>query len=553
MKEAIIKELARITRLKPEEISSLLEVPKDSSLGDYAFPCFSLAGKMKKNPVIIAQELAQKINLKNTEVKQVNAYINFFISKSQLAEQTISQILKEKEKYGKIKGKGKVMVEYETPNTNKPLHIGHLRNAAIGMAISNLLEFSGNNVIKADLFNDRGVHICKTMYALKYLSKKKIPDKKPDHFIGDLYVLFNKKSKENPKLDEEVLAMLQKWEQGDKETLVLWKKIDSWATKGIMETDKTFGNKFDVYFRESEFYKKAKPVIEKAIKKGFVKETEEGFQAILEPELPNKTVLRKDGTSIYITNDIALVPHKFEKYKLDYSYWVVGNEQNLYFQQLFKIFEKIGYSWVKDCKHISYGMVNLPEGRMKSREGRVVDADDLIEEMKNLALKEIEKRHKLSKNQAESRALKIALAAIKYFLLRIDISKDMIFNPEEAISFEGETGPYIQYSHARASSIIKKSKKKTSLNFSSLEEKEFSLAKKLAIFPEIISSSSKNLNPNLIAHYAYELAQIFNEFYHECPVIGDKNESQRLALVQAFKIVIKSSLNLLGIDVMEEM
>lgn len=543
-------------KLKREEIEKMIEIPLSSELGDYAFPCFKLSNVLKKNPNQIAQEIEKKLKIpKEIEKIQVQgAYLNFFVNKKILAEKIISKILKEKEDFGKANEGKKIMIEYETPNTNKPLHVGHLRNGAIGMSVSNTLKFVGNRVIRADLFNDRGVHICKAMYALKYLSDKKKPDEKSDHFVGDLYVLFNRKAKENPELENKALEILQKWEAGDKEIIALWKKIDFWAVKGIKETDKIFGNKFDVYFRESEFYKKAHPVINKAIKKGFVKEKEEGFVAELEPEFPNKVILRKDGTSIYITNDIALTPHKFRKYKLDKSYWVVGNEQNLYFQQLFKIFEKIGFLWVKKCKHISYGMVNLPEGRMKSREGKVVDADDLINRMRDLARKELEERYKLDKKELEERSLKIAIASIKYMLLKTDMAKDVVFNPEEAMSFEGNTGPYLQYSYARASSILRKVKKKSEkIEIERLEDAEIKLIKKLGNFPEIVSQAREQLNPSIIANYSFELAQQFNEFYHSSWVIGSEKENFRLALVSAFRIVLKSSLYLLGIEVMEEM
>lgn len=551
MREIISKLLAKELKIIREEVEKLIEIPPSSDLGDYSFPCFFLASKLKKSPQQIAGELAKKLKAKEFErIEAKGPYLNFFVNKNLLAE----QVLEIDENFGRDTRKEKVMVEYETPNTNKPLHVGHLRNSAIGMSVSNILAFAGNKVIRADLFNDRGIHICKSMYALEFLSKKKSPDEKPDHFVGDLYVLFNKKAKENPELEKKAQEMLQNWEKGDKKTLVLWKRIDSWATEGIKETDKTFGNKFDVYFRESDFYKKARPIIDKAVKKGFVKEKPEGFVAELEPELPNKVILRKDGTSIYITNDLALVPYKFEKYKISKSYWVVGNEQDLYFKQLFRIFEKIGYSWVKDCKHVSYGMVNLPEGKMKSREGKVVDADDLIQETSKLARQELEKRYKLSKKDLDERSLKISLAAIKYTLLKIDSAKDMVFNPNEAISFEGDTGPYLQYSYARASSILEKAgKSKGKIKAGNLERSEAELIKKLLGFPEVVQHAYDHLSPSLIANYAFQLAQSFNEFYHANKVIGSEQEAFRIELVKRFRIVMKSSLNLLGIDVLEEM
>jgi len=542
-KKEIVKLLQKELKIK----DIVLEIPP-SNFGDYAFPCFKL-----ENPNEKAKELASKIKANFLDkVEARGPYLNFFINKKYLAENTIKQILKEKDNYGKEKEK--IMVEYETPNTNKPLHLGHLRNASIGMSISNIFEFMGNKVIRADLFNDRGIHICQAMLAYDKFMKNK-PNKKTDHFVGDAYVLFNQKVKENSKLQEEAYEMLRKFELGDKQTIALWKKIDSWAINGIKETDKLFGNKFDIYFRETEFYKKAKPLIEEGLRKKIFEKDEEGnIITKLEPTLPNKVVQRKDGTSIYITNDLALVPYKFSHYKIDKSIWVVASEQNLYFQQLFEIFKRLGYKWVKNCKHLSYGMVFLPEGKMKSREGKVIDADDLIEEMKQLTIKELEKRYKLNKKEKEERALKIALAAIKYFFLKVDIVKDIVFNPDEAISFEGDTGPYLQYSYARACSILKKSKKKINqFKILNLEDKEIELIKKLAEFPDVVRNSFLNYSPNVIANYSFKLAQIFNEFYQHCKVIGSKEENQRLAIVQSFKLVMKNSLDLLGIDAIEEM
>jgi arginyl-tRNA synthetase len=561
-REAVVNLLSNELKshLKKEDIEKLLEIPPSSELGDYAFPCFSLAKIFKKNPIEIAKDLANKLKpSKDIEkIQATGAYINFFINPVYFAD----QVLKIKESYGKSKAtKEKIMVEFASPNTNKPLHLGHLRNMSIGESISRVLELNGKKVIRANLNNDRGVHICKSMLSYKLFGKGKTPSSekiKSDHFIGDYYVMFSQKSKENPQLEQEAQGMLVKWEAGDKEVRSLWKKMNTWALDGFKETYSLFGIKFDKEYYESEIYDKAREIVDLGLKKKVFTKREDGAVIInLEKEnLGEKVILRADGTSIYITQDLYLAKLKDEEFKLDGSIYVVANEQNYHFQVLLAVLKKLGFSFSDNLHHLSYGMVNLPEGRMKSREGTVVDADDLIQETQNLARKELESRYKLSKSELESRSLKIALAAIKYSLLKIDIAKDMIFNPNEAISFEGDTGPYLQYSYARASSILKKSlesKKLKNNKVTKLEVSEIALIKELLAFPQKVEESSLHLSPHIIANYTFSLAQKFSDFYHNCPVIGSENASFRLDLVRKFRLVMSSSLSLLGIDVIEEM
>ena len=550
-----------------EQISAFLENPKDSKLGDFAFPCFKLAAELKKNPAEIAKELQQKIVLPKSfeKTEAAGPYLNFFLKKQNLAEQTLKMIFKQKERFGQSKVSAKkILVEYSAPNTNKPLHLGHMRNDSIGMAVCNSLETTGNRVIKANLFNDRGIHICKSMVAYKKFGKNSSPEKariKSDHFVGNYYVMFAKESKENPALETEAQELLKKWESGDKATIALWKKMRAWILKGFKETYKRFGSEFDIEFFESDFYGKAKPLLELGLKKGvFEKNSEGATVALLEPELPNKVVVRADGTSIYATNDLALTKYKFEKYKLDSSIWVVGNEQNLYLQQLFKIFEKLGFEWAKNCMHLSFGMVFLPEGIMKSREGKVVDADDLMDEMASLAEKEIKKRHKgLSAKEISLRKEKIALAAIKFFLLRVDAAKDINFDPEKSISFEGETGPYVQYTFARAKSILRKAKKTSFENakFGLLKEPvESGLVSLLSDFPSIVRKTAEHLSPHILCHFLIDVSEKFNSFYHAVPVLQAENKelaTARLALVAATAQVLKNGLELLNIETLEEM
>ena len=561
-KEAIAKILAKQTKLKEDEILSILEVPSNPELGDIAFPCFKLSSIYKKKPIEIAKELESKIKItKDLEkIKATGPYLNFFLEKSNLAIEVIKKILKEKEKFGTEKNKQTIMIEFPSPNTNKPLHLGHLRNMSLGESVSRILEHQGNKIIRANLNNDRGVHICKSMYAYEKWGKNKTPEsekKKTDHLIGDFYVMFSKAAKENPALEEEAQKILQKWELGDKKTIALWKKMNKWAFDGFKETYKLFGIKHDKQYYESEIYGQGKELAQEGLNKNiFIKKDNAIIADLTDEKVGEKVILRADGTSIYITQDMYLATLKDKEYKLDGSIYVVANEQDYHFQVLFTILKKFGYKFTKNLHHLSYGMVELPEGRMKSREGTVVDADDLILETQKLAKTEIKKRFpKLSEKELNIRSLKIALSAIKFMLLKTDHVKNIIFNPNEAISFEGDTGPYIQYSYARASSILKKSKKKPKIKLTSkiLKEKEILLIKKLAEFPEVIENAQRNLSPSIISNYTLELAHIFNEFYHQTKVLDSENEIFLLALVESFRIVCKKSLYLLGIETVEEM
>jgi len=557
MKEAIVKILAGELKgkLKKEKIEKLIEIPPSDELGDYAFPCFSLAKIEKKNPLLVAEELKEKLKLvkgvSNTEAKA--GYVNFFIDKKILAEKVLRN-------YGKIekKSKRKIMVEFPSPNTNKPLHLGHLRNMAIGESVSRILEAKGNKIIRANLNNDRGIHICKSMVAYEKFGKNQTPEKqrrKPDHFVGDYYVRFNNELKKNKNLEKQAQECLKKWEKGDKEIILLWKKMNKWALDGFKQTYKLFGIKPDKEYFESRIYKKGKKIIDFGLKKKIFEKGRGGEIKIdLEKEkLGEKVLLRADGTSLYITQDLYLAKLKNEEFKLDGSVYVAGNEQDYHFKVLFSILKKLEFKFADNLHHLSYGMVFLPEGRMKSREGRIVDADDLIEETWKLAKKELEKRERLFKKELENRSLKIALAAIKYFLLKVDISRNMVFNPDEAIGFEGNTGPYLLYSYARASSIIRKAKSKKKMKIIDLKNEEVRLLKKIAGFSDVVEQAYNQLEPNLIANYSYELASLFNEFYHAHSVLGSEEEGFRLKLVDAFRVTLKKALFLLGIDVLEEM
>lgn len=560
MKEKIINIIKKRINLSSKEIKNLIEIPPQQEMGDYAFPCFMLSKEFKKSPDDIAKELTEKLRKYLTKdiasIENKGPYVNFFLNKNLLAEKVLKET--KKENWGKLNiDKKRIGIEYPGPNTNKALHIGHLRNIAIGESITKISRAVGNKVYHLNIFNDRGILISKAMIAYQKYKKGKTPESeniKEDHFVGDLYVQFSKEAKENPELEKEAQELLKKWEEGDKKTLDLWKKLNSWTYRGMQKTFDSFGlSKIDKNYYESEMYKKGKEIILKGLKKGIFYKKEDGAIAInLDKEkLGEKILLRNDGTSIYITQDIYLAEKRVKDFNLDSSYYIVGSEQEYHFKALFAILEKLGIK--KDWHHFSYGLVALPTGKMKGREGNVISADGLIEKTKELAMKNLRERTtNIGQKEIERRSLIIALAAIKYSLLKQDINRQIIFNPNESLSFEGDTGPYLLYSYARASSITRKAKSKK-IKIIDLKDIEISLIKKIDLFPQIIEKAYKNLSPNLIANYSYDLAKVFNEFYHECQVIGGIEEGFRLALVESFKITLKKSLYLLGIETLEEM
>ena len=573
LRELIAEKISKASGVNQELVEKLVFFPEKKEFGDASVKCFALASILKKKPEEAAAELAKKLNGKKEfkEVTAVNAFCNIWFSDAflfenlkEVYEKGISPLKKEKKK---------IMVEFSQPNPNKPMHLGHLRNDFLGMSISKTKSFLGNRVIKVNLINDRGIHICQMMTAYKNYGNNETPEStkmKGDHFIGKYYVLFQKKVKEKPELNDEAHKMLEDWEKGDKKVRELWKKLVSFAVAGFNETYELIGSEFDEWFYESNYYDKAKPLIDLGMKKKvFVEDEERGIKTNLKSEkLPDKTVLRGDGTSIYFTNDLALTKHKVEDYDLDECFWVVASEQSLYFQQLFATFKLLGFEWYKKCKHLNYGLVLLPEGKMKSREGKVVDADNLINKIKDLAKKELKKREeknvekeprkKLNEKELEKRAMTIALAALKFYLINHELHKDILFVPEKTISFEGRTGAYLLYSYARANSILKKTGAKRAIkDFKGYEfnEIENELLNKFSVFNDVLLSNGSKLEMHLICSYLLELAALFNSFYNKVPVLnGTEEETKvRLVIVELFMIHLKKGLELLNIEVLDEM
>ncbi|MFX0036927.1 MAG: arginine--tRNA ligase [Candidatus Hermodarchaeota archaeon] len=555
-----------ITDLKEEEIQALIEIPPSEIEYTYAFPCFRIAKFKKESPDLIAKDLENRFKQIEflDEVKAIGPYLNFKIKSRYI----LTNIFNFKNNYGKIRAlvdkvkreKLRVVIEYPSPNTNKPLHFGHVRNMLLGKSLSNLLEYKGYDVFQVNLYNNRGIHICKSMLAYKKWGNNKKPNKKSDHYVGDFYVKFSEMAQKDEKLNEEAYEILRQWEAGNKKTLDLWNLMNKWAIDGFRITFNKLGISFDKEYYESDLYLKGKEKIIEGLNNGIFEKTEDGaIIARLKEKynLEDKVLIRNDGTSIYITQDIYLAYKKKEDFNYDRSIYVVGDEQIQHFKWLFAILEMLGFK--EDNYHLSYGMIDLPTGKMKSREGIIVDADDIIEEIENLAFIEVNKRYpNISASEKSRRAEIIGLGALKFFILKYTAGKGFTFKPDESISFEGETGPYIQYCYARIASILSKSEISVSsdINWDILNhENEINLIKQLNYFPEIMSSAEQTYNVHLIAQYLLILCQAFNSFYTSCQVISDNKdlEKARLLLIQCVQIVIKIGLKILGIETLDKM
>ena len=564
---------------QPEALK--LGYPPQVELGDFTVECFPLAKQFRQNPAQIAQAIATKIEPSGSiqSVEAVGPYLNVKIHNQALFGGVCDEIAQQRACLGNTNiGQGqRVMVEYLSPNTNKPLHLGHIRNGVLGMGVSKLLEATGHEVIKANLVNDRGVHICKSMLAWQKWGDGGTPETtgtKGDHFVGDWYVRYAQEEEKQPDLDQETQAMLLKWESGDSETLKLWEMMNGWVYNGFAETYQKLGLEFDAFYYESQTYNLGKDLIQTGLDKGAFIISEDGaviaklpvdeFGTQRDGSQKVETLLRGDGTSVYVTQDLGTAKMKFDEHQLDRSIYVVGSEQNYHFQCLFKLLDMLGFEWAPECYHLSYGMVNLPEGKMKSREGTVIDADDLIEEMFQLAVDEIRGRDsetRLSDEEVQKRAFAIGMAAVKFYLLRVRPELTINFDPKESISFDGFTGPYCQYAYARCASILRRADiedlASVEPDFSLLgNEEELQLIRTLIQFPEVVEEAARDLSPARICNHLFIVAQTVNQFYHKHPVLAAESPAlikARLALINASAAVIKQSLALLGIETLEEM
>ena len=541
--------------------------------GDYTLVTFPLLKITHSAPDATGNAIGQWLVDKVPEIAAFNS-VKGFLNLSFSAvywDETFAEIATN-EAFGQLPPTGKrIMVEFSSPNTNKPLHLGHIRNNLLGDSVSRLLKAGGNEVIKATLVNDRGVHICKSMYAWEKLFDGKTPQStgiKGDHLVGDCYVAYAKLEKEHPEVNEDVHKMLVQWEEGDPHVRELWSMMNSWVFEGFDETYKALGISFDRTYYEHDTYLLGKELVQKGLQMGvFEKEPDGSVWCDLTADgLDRKLVLRGDGTSVYITQDLGTAERRFSEYALDSHVYVVGNEQDYHFQVLKLILKKLGFDWADQIYHLSYGMVELPEGKMKSREGTVVDADDLIRSMYEEAKKTSEESGKLADMSDEEKdALyhMIGLGALKYFIIKVDPKKTMLFNPKESIDFNGNTGPFIQYTHARIRSILRKALEQgiafgpadvtTALEPSA---KEIRLVKLLGLYPAKVAEANAALSPAVIANYAYDLAKEFNQYYHDTPILKEEDAAVlrfRLVLIDTLARTLRSAMDLLGIQLPDRM
>lgn len=582
-----------------EAVSSLYGVSVDAKLlqvqatrkefeGDYTLVVFPLLKISHLSPEATGKAIGEALLCEEiSSYNVVKGFLNISFS-NEYWNSTLASMAADPS-FGQLAPTGRtVMVEFSSPNTNKPLHLGHIRNNLLGWSVSRLLEAAGDKVIKANLVNDRGIHICKSMLAWKKLGGGETPassGKKGDHLVGDYYVAFNNlyveqvkalmeggmdeetAKKEAPSL-KEAQKMLLGWEQGDPEVRELWKMMNSWVYEGFAKTYADLGISFDRTYYESQTYLLGKALVQKGLDMGiFTREADNSVWCDLTADgLDRKLLLRGDGTSVYMTQDLGTAESRFSEYSLDEHIYVVGNEQNYHFQVLKLILGKLGFPWAENIYHLSYGMVELPEGKMKSREGTVVDADDLMEKMYSTAKEtslELGKLEGMSSEEQDKLFRMLGLGAMKYFILKVDPKKTMLFDPKESIDFNGNTGPFIQYTHARIKSILRKADEK-GIKYSvsdiaketSVSPKEVRLIKILNSYPAKISEAAAAHSPALIANYAYDLAKEFNQYYHDTPILREEDPAllrYRLALIDKIAAVLTSAMDILGIELPERM
>lgn len=557
--------------------------------GNFTVMVFPWVKAARKAPEAVGQEIGRWLVDNEPAVDRFNVvkgFLNIVIEPS-FWSSVLEHIASEKE-YGitpVADDAPLVMVEYSSPNTNKPLHLGHVRNILLGWSLSQILAACGNRVVKTNIVNDRGIHICKSMLAWKRWGEGVTPEKagkKGDHLIGDFYVLFDKKyreevsalkasgmpedeAKEKAPLMVEAREMLRRWEQKDPEIRQLWEMMNSWVYAGFDDTYRRMGVGFDKIYYESDTYLEGKDKVLEGLEKGVMYRKEDGsvWADLTDAGLDHKLLLRADGTSVYMTQDIGTAKLRFQDYPIDKMIYVVGNEQNYHFQVLSLLLDRLGFKWGKDLVHFSYGMVELPEGKMKSREGTVVDADDLMDEMVSTAAevsRELGKLDGLTDAEIADISETVGLGALKYFLLKVDPRKNMMFNPKESIDFNGNTGPFIQYTYARMRSVLRNAAEKGFQvgDFAAVRpgEREITLIQTLADFPSVVAEAGRSYSPAVIANYAYDLVKQYNQFYHDCPVLREEDEARRslrLCLTDVCARTVKTAMGLLGIRVPERM
>ncbi len=580
--------IAKLYETQITEQQVQLQKTRKEFEGDYTLVTFPLLKLSKKSPEQTANEIGEYLSNTMPELETYNV-IKGFLNLKLKSEFWLSRLNDAlgNENFGEGEPTGRtVMVEYSSPNTNKPLHLGHIRNNLLGYSVAEILKANGHKVIKVNLVNDRGVHICKSMLAWQKFGNGETPEStgmKGDHLVGKYYVRYSNEykkqvdelvnqgmSKEEAEkhapIQQEVQEMLRKWEAKDETTLLLWTMMNGWVYDGFAITYKDLGVDFDKTYYESDTYLLGKSLVQEGLDKGVFFKKEDGsvWVDLTEDGLDQKLLLRSDGTSVYMTQDLGTAHQRFTEYQLDEEIYVVGNEQNYHFQVLKLILKKLGFSWADSLYHLSYGMVELPEGKMKSREGTVVDADDLIEEMITDAREmsqELGKLDGLSSKEAENVSRMVGLGALKYFILKVDPKKTMLFDPKESIDFNGNTGPFIQYTHARIKSVLRKADESgvampEIIPVVLLNAKEIELVKLIEDFPVVIKQAGEDFSPAQIANYTFELAKEYNQFYHDYSIMREEDEGvkhMRLMLSKQVAGIIKRAMGLLGISVPERM
>ena len=578
----------KLYQLSVSDSDIQLQKTKPAFEGNLTVVIFPFVKAARKAPQQVAQEIGEAM-ISTQEGKNlidrfnaVQGFLNLVIS-NRCWINCLRQIASAPD-YGKQPANGKLMmVEYSSPNTNKPLHLGHVRNNLLGYSIAKIQEANGWKVVKTNIVNDRGIHICKSMLAWQLFGNGETPEssgKKGDHLIGDYYVRFDIEYKKQIRalvdegMDEETAkkesplmkqaqAMLLRWEQGDEEVRKLWEMMNSWVYAGFDETYRKMGVSFDKIYYESNTYLEGKKEVERGLQEGkfYRREDNSVWADLIKDGLDEKLLLRQDGTSVYMTQDIGTAKLRYQDYPIDKMVYVVGNEQEYHFKVLSILLDRLGFPFGKSIVHFSYGMVELPNGKMKSREGTVVDADELmaqmIEDAKQVSKDKVQKLTGISQDEADEIARKVGLGALKYFILKVDPRKNMLFNPEESIDFNGNTGPFIQYTYARIMSVLRKNEETATLtDAATLNEKEISLIQLLADYPQVVKQAGDEFSPALIANYAYQLASEFNSFYHDYSILAEQNEQirhLRIMLAQTVGKVLNSAMALLGIEMPERM
>lgn len=590
--ESVEEALKSLYHITPEKSLIQLQNTRKDFEGDVTLVVFPILKFSRKSPETTASEIGKYLIENVSEIVKFNVVKGFLnLEISSLYWIDVLKNAWSDDYFGRVPESAKselAMVEYSSPNTNKPLHLGHIRNNLLGFSISEILKANGYKVVKTNIVNDRGIHICKSMLAWLKWGEGRTPENsgiKGDHLVGELYVEFDKQYKQEiadltakglsqKEAEErapsilEAREILRKWEAGDKEVVKLWKTMNQWVYEGFDVTYKKLGVDFDKIYYESDTYLEGRDEVLRGLEAGIFYRKDDGsvWADLTEDGLDHKILLRSDGTSVYMTQDIGTAKLRFADYPINKMIYVVGNEQNYHFQVLAVLLDKLGFEWGKELYHFSYGMVELPSGKMKSREGTVVDADDLIDGMVQVAremAQELGKLDALSDEEAEKVYEMIALGALKYFILKVDPKKNMLFNPEESIDFNGNTGPFIQYTHARIKSVLRKAEQKDILLRESLGDysgtltvKEKELIKRVSLFPNTVRDAGNNYSPALIANYCYELAKEYNQFYHDHPILSEKNNfvrDLRLLLSAVVGKIIRDGMSLLGIQVPERM